>query len=108
MRQLLKSITSDQEVRNLDARQESTKEQMAAFRQDSKDIIRVKNISHVYMAETTFERHALNNISLSVKTGEIFGIIGHTGSGKTTLVQHFNGILKATSGSIEVDGLEAS
>ena len=44
------------------------------------------------------------NINLSIKEGEIFGIIGHTGSGKSTLVQHFNGILKPTSGNIEVDG----
>ncbi len=73
-----------------------------------KDIIKIQNMSHVYMPGTSFEQHALKNITLSVKKGEIFGIIGHTGSGKSTLVQHFNGILKATSGSIQVDGQEIS
>lgn len=75
---------------------------------EGKDIIRIVDMSHVYMADTTFEQRALKNINLSIKKGEIFGIIGHTGSGKTTLVQHLNGILKPTSGSILVDGLEVS
>lgn len=74
---------------------------------ENEDIIVIKDLSHVYMAETTLEKKALKNINLNIKRGEILGIIGHTGSGKSTLVQHFNGILKATSGSITVDGLSA-
>ncbi|NLM76381.1 MAG: energy-coupling factor transporter ATPase [Clostridiaceae bacterium] len=70
----------------------------------AKDIITVKDLNYVYMPGTTYEKEALKNINLSIKEGEIFGIIGHTGSGKSTLVQHFNGILKPTSGNIEVDG----
>lgn len=70
-------------------------------------IINVRNLSHVYMQGSAFEQKALNDINLTVKKGEILGIIGQTGSGKSTLVQHFNGILKATSGTIDVDGLKA-
>lgn len=71
-------------------------------------VITVQELNHVYMPDTTYERKALKNINLTVKRGEILGIIGHTGSGKSTLVQHLNGILKPTSGTITVDGLEAS
>ena len=70
-------------------------------------IIKIRDLSHVYMPGTTFEQKALYDINLTVNQGEILGIIGQTGSGKSTLVQHLNGILKATSGSIEVDGLKA-
>lgn len=74
---------------------------------DAEPIIKVRDLSHVYMEGSAFEQRALNNINLTVNKGEILGIIGQTGSGKSTLVQHFNGILKATSGTIEVDGLKA-
>jgi len=70
-------------------------------------IIKVRDLSHVYMPGSAFEQKALYDINLTVNKGEILGIIGQTGSGKSTLVQHFNGILKATSGSVEVDGLKA-
>lgn len=72
------------------------------------NIITIKDLNHTYMPGTTYQQHALRHINLSVRKGEILGIIGHTGSGKSTLVQHFNGILKPTSGSLEIDGLEAS
>ncbi len=68
------------------------------------DILSVKNISHIYSAGTPFERAAIKDISLSVGEGEFVGLIGHTGSGKSTLVQHFNGLLKPTSGTVLVDG----
>ena len=74
---------------------------------DAEPIIKVRGLSHVYMEGSAFEQRALDNIDLTVNKGEILGIIGQTGSGKSTLVQHFNGILKATSGTIEVDGLKA-
>lgn len=70
-------------------------------------IIKVQNLSHTYMPGSTFERKALRDISLTINEGDILGIIGHTGSGKSTFVQHLNGILKPTSGTIEVDGLTA-
>lgn len=65
----------------------------------------IENLSYVYMKGSPFERKALENINLTINQGEFVGIIGHTGSGKSTLVQHFNGILKPTSGTVVVDGI---
>lgn len=62
--------------------------------------INFKNVSFVYGEKTPFEKLALDNIDLTIKNGEFVGIIGHTGSGKSTLIQHFNGILKPTSGDV--------
>lgn len=67
-------------------------------------ILEVKNLTHVYSAGTPFEHTALDNVSFSVERGEFIGIIGHTGSGKSTLMQHLNGLLKPTSGSVLLDG----
>lgn len=67
-------------------------------------ILQVKNLHHTYSAGTPFEHVALEDISFSVERGEFIGIIGHTGSGKSTLIQHLNGLLKPTSGSIILDG----
>ena len=67
-------------------------------------ILEVKNLSHIYSAGTPFEHAALQNVSFAVERGEFIGIIGHTGSGKSTLMQHMNGLLKPTSGSILLDG----
>ena len=67
-------------------------------------ILEVKNLYHTYSAGTPFEHVALNNVSFSVERGEFIGIIGHTGSGKSTLVQHLNGLLKPTSGQVLLDG----
>ena len=64
----------------------------------------VENLTHIYGEHTPFEKNAVNNISFTAESGEIIGIIGHTGSGKSTLVQHFNGLLKANSGRILLDG----
>lgn len=63
-------------------------------------------VSHIYMAGTPYERTALNNVSLAVERGEFVGIIGHTGSGKSTLVQHMNGLIKPTRGRVLVDGAD--
>ena len=62
--------------------------------------INFKNVSFVYGEKTPFEKLALDNIDLTIKKGEFVGIIGHTGSGKSTLIQQFNGILKPTSGDV--------
>ena len=67
-------------------------------------ILEVKNLNHIYSAGTPFEHIALRDVSFSVERGEFIGIIGHTGSGKSTLIQHLNGLLKPTSGSILLDG----
>ena len=61
-------------------------------------------VSYVYSEGTAYERWALKNINLKLEDGEFIGIIGHTGSGKSTLIQHFNGLIKATSGGIYFNG----
>lgn len=66
--------------------------------------LKVKDLSYIYMKGTPFEKKALDNINLNIEAGELIGIIGHTGSGKSTLIQHFNGLLKPTTGSVHLDG----
>ena len=65
--------------------------------------IKTENLTHIYMPGSPFEKTALNNVSIEIKDGEFVALIGHTGSGKSTLIQHFNGLLEATSGKIIVD-----
>jgi len=67
-------------------------------------IIKTEGLSHVYGKGTPFERKALDNIDLEIERGEFIGLIGHTGSGKSTLIQHLNGLLKPTEGRVLVDG----
>lgn len=67
-------------------------------------ILEIRDLTYIYGAGTPFERRALKQVSLSIQKGEIIGIIGHTGSGKSTLIQHFNGLLKPSSGSVLLDG----
>lgn len=67
--------------------------------------IEIKNLSYIYMPKTPFERLALDQINLTIPEGKITAIAGHTGSGKSTLIQHFNGLLQPTSGEILVDGV---
>ncbi len=62
--------------------------------------IRVENINYIYSAKTAFETYALKDISFTIDKGSFVGIIGHTGSGKSTLIQHLNGLMKASSGKI--------
>lgn len=68
--------------------------------------VKVENLSHVYMKNSVFEHVALDNISFEIQNGEFIGLIGHTGSGKSTLIQHLNGLLKPTEGRILIDGVE--
>jgi energy-coupling factor transport system ATP-binding protein len=65
-----------------------------------------KNVTHVYMPGSPFTTTAIDDINLRIEDGEFVGLIGHTGSGKSTLIQHINGLLKPTSGSVEVCGIE--
>ncbi len=67
-------------------------------------ILEIKNLNYIYSIGTPFEHKALDNVSFSVKRGEFIGIIGHTGSGKSTLMQQLNGLLKPTSGQVLLDG----
>lgn len=66
----------------------------------------IENLSYVYSPKTPFEHKALDNISLTVEDGDFLGIIGATGSGKSTFIQHLNGLIKLTTGKITVDGIE--
>jgi len=68
--------------------------------------IKVRDLTHIYNPNSPFEMRALDNINLEIEDGEFVGLIGHTGSGKSTLIQHLNGLLKPTSGTIEIGGLD--
>ena len=67
-------------------------------------VLELKNLSYVYGTGTPFEKTAVNNLSLSIEKGEFIGIMGHTGSGKSTLVQMLNGLMKPTTGQVLLDG----
>lgn len=66
--------------------------------------LKLKNVSYIYGAGTSTETKALNNINLEIDKDEFVAVIGHTGSGKSTLIQHFNGLIKATEGNVFYDG----
>lgn len=70
--------------------------------------IEARNLTYIYKPDTPFASTALSEVSLSIEKGEFLGIIGHTGSGKSTLIQHFNGLLKPTSGTLVVNGVDVS
>ncbi|MGN1481865.1 energy-coupling factor transporter ATPase [Porcipelethomonas sp.] len=67
-------------------------------------VLKTEGLTYVYSQGTPFEKKAVDNINLEIDKGELVGVIGHTGSGKSTLIQHFNGLLKPTSGKIYLDG----
>jgi energy-coupling factor transport system ATP-binding protein len=71
-------------------------------------IIEAFDVSHIYMRDTPFETRALAGVTLSIEAGEVVSIIGSTGSGKSTLVQHFNGLLRPTGGKILIDSIDTS
>lgn len=66
--------------------------------------IELKHINYIYSPGTAYEKHALKDINLVIPDGQFMGIIGHTGSGKSTLIQHFNGLIRATSGELNYNG----
>lgn len=67
-------------------------------------ILKTENLNYIYSQGTPFEKTAVRNVNLEIEKGEFVGIIGHTGSGKSTLIQHFNGLLRPSSGKIYLDG----
>jgi energy-coupling factor transport system ATP-binding protein len=71
-------------------------------------IIEVENLSHTYMKGTPMEHHALKGTNMYVEKGECIAIIGHTGSGKSTLIQHFNGLMRPETGRVTIDGEDLS
>lgn len=68
-------------------------------------VIKAENLTYTYSQGTPFEKTAVNNVNLDIEEGELVGVIGHTGSGKSTLIQHFNGLIRPTSGNVYVDGV---
>lgn len=68
--------------------------------------IKIENLTHIYSKDTVFQHVALDNVSFTIEDGEFIGLIGHTGSGKSTLIQHLNGLLKPTSGKIYIDDVD--
>lgn len=70
--------------------------------------IRVENITYIYGGGTPYEKTALADVDLTIEKGEFVGIIGHTGSGKSTLIQHLNGLIHPTKGRVTVDGVDLS
>ena len=66
--------------------------------------IKIDHLNYVYSEGTAFEKHALKDVNLEIPVGQFIGVIGHTGSGKSTLIQHLNGLLKGTSGAIYYNG----
>lgn len=69
-------------------------------------IIKIENLNYIYNPNTPFEKKALDNVNLNINEGDFIGLIGHTGSGKSTLVQHLNGLIRPTTGRIIVDGMD--
>lgn len=72
------------------------------------NMIEVSNLTHIYMRDTPFEVKAVNKVSLKIESGEVIGIVGPTGCGKSTLIQHFNALLKPSSGKVIIDGIDIS
>lgn len=68
--------------------------------------IKIENLTHIYMPRTPFEKKALDEVNLNIEDGEFIALIGHTGSGKSTLIQHLNGLLEPSSGKIIVDDID--
>ena len=68
--------------------------------------ITIKHLSHIYAPGTPFEYAALSDVCLEIPDGQYVAVIGHTGSGKSTLIQHLNGLIRPTSGSITVQGID--
>lgn len=66
--------------------------------------IKIEHLNYIYSAGTAFEKHALRDVNLELPDGQFIGVIGHTGSGKSTLIQHLNGLIRATSGSVYYNG----
>ena len=69
-------------------------------------IIKTEHLTHCYSRGTPFEKTAINDVNLEIEEGELVGVIGHTGSGKSTLIQHLNGLLKPDGGKVYIDGVD--
>lgn len=80
------------------------KEKKSAVKREGQPILKMEHVNYVYSPGNAYEKHALKDINLEIFEGQFVGIIGHTGSGKSTLIQHLNGLIKATNGAIYYNG----
>ncbi len=87
-------------VKELNSYEERNNERQGAWAMS----IKIEHLNYVYSAGTAFEKHALTDINLEIPDGQFIGVIGHTGSGKSTLIQHLNGLIRATSGAVYYNG----
>lgn len=97
--ELLEALSQCAEVREGDIPGAKGAQGVANFENDA-PILKMEHVNYIYSPGNAYEKHALKDISLDIYEGEFLGIIGHTGSGKSTLIQHLNGILRATDGAI--------
>ena len=67
-------------------------------------IIKTEHLTYVYSPDTPYRKTAVSDVNLDIEEGDMVGVIGHTGSGKSTLIQHFNGLLRPTQGRVLIDG----
>ncbi len=104
---------------SFEAKAASRKHRASAFRDASDDaggpldhlgvpLIRIQHLTHTYMRGTPMERKSLRDVSVDIPAGQFVAIVGHTGSGKSTLIQHLNGLIRPQEGSVVVDGLDTS
>lgn len=85
---------------------EITHEEKAADKAEQNEVARLESVTYKYSIGTPFEKTAVDNVTLGIAKGEFVGIIGHTGSGKSTLIQHLNGLIKPTEGTVFIDGAD--
>lgn len=100
-------LTTDElaeELLKIGINDKTDKEKAEKTQKDGENILRVTGLTHIYGKGTVFEKKALEDINFSVKKGEFIGLIGHTGSGKSTLIQHLNALLKPDSGEVLLNG----
>lgn len=79
-------------------------QKMEVIKNEAEAVIQIKDLTYIYNPNTTFSKKALDKVNIEIKKGEFIGLIGHTGSGKSTLIQHLNGIIAPTSGEILLNG----
>ncbi|NLL93590.1 MAG: energy-coupling factor transporter ATPase [Clostridiales bacterium] len=107
--EMIEGISADMDVENISIETkdidssidgEETENSVGNLEKNANKIIRVEHIEYIYQPGTSYEKKAVDDVSLDIYEGELLGIIGHTGSGKSTLIQHLNGLIKPTSGKV--------
>lgn len=100
--ELLKELAACKKIDKVE--ENSQNEELVLKREEEEPILKMEHVNYIYSPGNAYEKHALKDIDLNVYEGQFLGIIGHTGSGKSTLIQHLNGLVKATDGAIYYNG----